>query len=274
MWYNKLNFCKEASAMNKFYDFRVSRVRNALERETTKGWSFNDTINERYIMAINLGGIGEYDINGHILKVVENDVVLFPPRTTRKCATDEYAPWHFISIGFDIEYREGSELLVEDKPLVIHNVSRQIIDIFKKMINVWGIRSKFYQPLCCGYVQEILCHLMELNEAVLYNPNHHAKIELVKKYISDNFTKNITVDELAEITGLSQSHFRKVFREIVGMSATQYAIYMRINKAKDLLISGSANVSEAAFQSGFKDIFYFSSMFKKITGDNPSKYLK
>ena len=44
--------------------------------------------------------------------------------------------------------------------------------------------------------------------------------------------------------------------------------------AKDLLTSGSANVSEAAFASGFNDIYYFSAMFKKVTGENPSKYNK
>lgn len=128
--------------------------------------------------------------------------------------------------------------------------------------------------MCRAYVQNILCRLIQINDSIKYNPSHYAKIELVKKCINENFTKNMSVDELADIAGLSPSHFRKIFREIVGMSATQYAIYLRINKAKDLLISGSANVSEAAFQSGFKDVFYFSSMFKKVTGENPSKYLR
>ena len=260
--------------MQNSYDFTVKSIRNSIERETTKGWSFNATISECYLIAINMGGIGEYDISGHMIKVVENDLILFPPRTARKCVTDEFAPWHFISIGFDIEYAPESELIVKDEPVVIHNVSRQIIDIFKKLNNAWNTRSKLYRPLCNAYMQEILCYVAEHNEAILYNLGHYEKIEKVKKYINDNFTRTLTVDELSEIAGLSTSHFRKIFREIVGMSATQYAIYMRINKAKDLLVSGSANVSEAAFQSGFKDIYYFSSMFKKITGDNPSKYMK
>ena len=265
---------EEVVRMQNSYDFSVTHVYNSIERKTTKGWSFNATISEHYIIAINLGGIGEYDISGHMIKVVENDLILFSPRTARKCVTDEFSPWHFISISFDIEYGEGSELIVKDEPVVIHNVSRQISELFKKINNARKSRSKIYRPLCNAYIQEILCYVAEQNEAVAYNPVHYAKIENVKKYINDNFTKNISVDELAEIAGLSPSHFRKVFREIVGMSATQYAIYMRINKAKDLLASGTVNVSEAAFQSGFKDIYYFSSMFKKITGENPSKYFK
>ncbi len=265
---------EEVIKMQNSYDFTVTHILNSIERETTKGWSFNANISDRYLVAVNLGGIGEYDINGHMIKVVENDLILFPPRTARKCVTDEFAPWHFISIGFDIEYKEGSELIVKDEPIVIHNVSRHITDIFKKIVNVRNTRSRFCNPLCNAYMQEILCYVAEHNEALSYNPSHYEKMEMIKKYITENHTKNLSVEELAAIAQLSPSHFRKIFREIVGMSATKYAIYMRINKAKDLLISGSANVSEAAFQSGFKDIYYFSAMFKKITGENPSKYLK
>lgn len=260
--------------MQSLYDFKVKNIRNSIERETTKGWSFNATISEVYLVAINLGGIGDYDVSGHMIRVEENDLILFPPRTARKCVTDEFAPWHFISIGFDMEYADGSELVVKDKPVVIHNVSRQIIELFKKINNAWNNRQKFYKPLCSAYMQEIMCYVAEHNETVAYTPGHYEKIEKIKKYIGENYTKTLSVEELAMIADLSPSHFRKIFREIVGMSATKYAINLRINKAKDLLVSGSANVSEAAFQSGFKDIYYFSTMFKKITGENPSKYLK
>ncbi|HHV97854.1 MAG TPA: helix-turn-helix transcriptional regulator [Clostridiaceae bacterium] len=53
-----------------------------------------------------------------------------------------------------------------------------------------------------------------------------------------------------------------------------YTYYIKINKAKDLLLSGECNVSEAAFSVGFENVHYFSRTFKKITGVNPSKYLK
>ena len=260
--------------MHNSYDFVVTDVQFVLNRKSTKGWSFNADVVNHYVMAVNLGGIGEYDVNGQGMMVYENDLVLFPPRNVRRCTTDEFSPWHFISVGFELKHLDGSEYLFDDMPMVIRSVNRQVIDYFKKISNTWNDKPKAFKTICRTVVQDILCQLIQINDVIAYNPNHYAKIEFVKKYINDNFTRNLTVEELAELTGLSQSHFRKIFREIVGMSATQYAIYLRINKARDLLVSGSANVSEAAFQSGFKDVFYFSSMFKKVTGENPSNYLR
>ena len=260
--------------MEDSYDFYVTKVFHAIERKTTKGWSFNATVRNEYLLAINLGGVCYYDINGRNVKICENDLVFFPPRNVRKCTTDEFLPWHFISIGFELKHLDGSDYIMEDMPMVIRNVHRQVIDKFKKIVNTWNSKPKAHHTMCRTYIQDILCRLIQINDSIKYNPNHYSKIELVKKYINENFTRNLSVEELAGISGLSPSHFRKIFREIVGMSATQYAIYLRINKARDLLVSGSANVSEAAFQSGFKDVFYFSSMFKKVTGENPSKYLR
>lgn len=260
--------------MHNQYDFIVTSIHHVMERETTNGWSFNAGVRNEHLIAINLGGIGYYDVVGEAIEIHENDVVLFPPQNVRKCTTDEFKPWHFISIGFTLKHTDGSDYILNDIPMVIRNVHHQVKDNFKRISRAWNDKPKAYDAMCRAYIQNILCQLIQINDAVTYNTNHYAKIENVKKYINDNFTRNMSVDELAEVAGLSQSHFRKIFREIVGMSATQYAIYLRINKAKDLLASGSANVSEAAFQSGFKDIYYFSSMFKKVTGENPSKYLR
>lgn len=261
--------------MGDMYDFLVSDVDYVINRESTKGWGMYAGVKNKYVMVINLKGKCEYETNGQTIKLLPGDVCIFPPNNVRSSKTDEISPWHFISVSFTLKYLDGSDCYMGDLlPMVTRNVHRQVIDNFKKISDVWNNKPTAYKTICRTVVQDILCQIIQINEAVIHNPNHYAKIEIVKKYISDNYTKAISVDELAALVGLSQSHFRKIFREIVGMSATQYAIYLRINKAKDLLLSGSANVSEAAFQSGFKDVFYFSSLFKKITGENPSKYLR
>ncbi|NLY76330.1 MAG: helix-turn-helix transcriptional regulator [Firmicutes bacterium] len=106
-----------------------------------------------------------------------------------------------------------------------------------------------------------------------YIPHFHT-IEKIINHIESNFTKTYSVEELARMAGLSPSHFRLLFKRVTGFSVTQYQINMKINKAKDLLISGACNVSEAAYLLGFNNIYYFSRLFKKNTGVNPSDYLK
>ena len=75
------------------------------------------------------------------------------------------------------------------------------------------------------------------------------------------------------MTGLSSSHFRMLFKEFTGLSAVQFQNRLKIDKAKDLILSGSCNVTEAASAVGFDNVYYFSRLFRKLTGKNPSEYL-
>ncbi len=260
--------------MNNNYDFVVTGVDFCVNRRCNKGWSLSASMS-KFVLVAFLSGHGVYEADGKTIEVGENDIMLFPPGMSRTAAFDQSDPWHFISISFDVRGLDGGEYSFEsDIPLITHNANSHIISCFKRIDSTWTNKPKAYMNLCRTIVQDILCQLIQINDVVVHNTAHYNKIEEVKRYLNKNFTRNISVEELAAIAGLSPSHFRKVFREIVGMSATQYAIYLRINKAKDLLVSGAANVSEAAFGSGFKDIYYFSAMFKKVTGENPSKYLK
>ena len=263
------------SVMNKDYDFTVTNVGFAINRKCTMEWRLINPTLGHYVVVYIVSGGGEFLLDGEGLRGETNDVFLFPPGTPRTSKFDEGNPWHFISISFDVCRPDGSPYSFDGViPMVTHNVNAHLLSAFKKVDKNWSNKSKLYMTICRTAVQDILCQLFSINDAVSHNPTHYAKIEAAKQYINNNYMRSVSVEELANYVELSPSHFRKVFREIVGVSATQYAIYLRINKAKDLLISGSANVSEAAFQAGFKDIYYFSAMFKKVTGENPSKYLR
>lgn len=260
--------------MDTNYDFYVKNVSFCVNRKCTDGWRMSAGVGQN-VVACSLGGKGEYTVRGENISTGENDVFFFQVGVARTAVSDDLNPWHFISIGFDACCFDGSPYSFEGKiPVVTRNANSRLVGLFKDVDKNWAYNSKFRMPVSRTLVQNILCQLISINDANSYNPAHLEKIEAAKAYINSNFMRPISVEELASYVELSPSHFRKVFREIVGVSATQYAINLRINKAKDLLLSGSVNVSEAAFQAGFKDVYYFSAMFKKVTGENPSNYLK
>jgi AraC family transcriptional regulator of arabinose operon len=81
-----------------------------------------------------------------------------------------------------------------------------------------------------------------------------------------------TLPELAKLAGLSTSRFRTVFRQVTGTSTVRYLNWLRINRARALLMEGDYTVTEAAEAVGFSDVYYFSRLFRKMTGTNPSTY--
>lgn len=92
-------------------------------------------------------------------------------------------------------------------------------------------------------------------------------------YISENFTNNISIDELSSLCNVSKYHFIRIFKQVTGYTPNSYINRVRTNYAKQLLLNG-ANVTEAATASGFSDIHYFSNCFKKYNGCRPSEIIQ
>ena len=103
---------------------------------------------------------------------------------------------------------------------------------------------------------------------------HIKRLEKARNTIQENFRQDLSVEKLAESIGMSVSYFRRLFHEAYGCAPMQYIINLRIENARDLLLSGEVNVTEAARLSGFEDIYYFSTLFKRKTGSTPMELLR
>lgn len=94
----------------------------------------------------------------------------------------------------------------------------------------------------------------------------------VKEYIQQNYAQGISLNCLASRFNLSISHLSRLFKEQAGESYMSYLNKIRINKAKELLAASNKKIYEIASAVGFNDAYYFSSWFKKVAGEPPSKY--
>ncbi len=109
-----------------------------------------------------------------------------------------------------------------------------------------------------------------------YRSNQSEYDPLVKAYehIVDNLDKVLDLSQLAEITGVSQFHLVRIFKEKYGYPPIRFMQKLRIEKAKELLRQepDSRKIYEIAELSGFKDPLYFSKVFSKWTGMSPEKF--
>ncbi len=93
------------------------------------------------------------------------------------------------------------------------------------------------------------------------------------QYLAEHVTHNVTLRELAEITGLSAFHLCRVFRESAGMAPHAYQTQLRVRHAKDLLLTGQP-IALAATESGFYDQAHLTRYFKLIVGVPPGRFLR
>ena len=91
-------------------------------------------------------------------------------------------------------------------------------------------------------------------------------------YIEENCLRNIRLEELALLTGLSQSHFSHAFKASTGLPPHQWQTKARLERAKQLLLKGNTPLTNIAVETGFADQAHFTRVFRKNVGITPASW--
>jgi YesN/AraC family two-component response regulator len=98
-------------------------------------------------------------------------------------------------------------------------------------------------------------------------------ITKAKNFINEHIKEDIKLNELAEVLGLSQGYISTLFKKVTGQNFVDYVTMLKINYAKSLLKESNLKIYEVSDMLGYENAYYFSRVFKKITGITPSEYL-
>ena len=98
------------------------------------------------------------------------------------------------------------------------------------------------------------------------------RIISAKNYIDLHFKEKHSIKSAADIYGVTQRRFCDIFSRHIGMTPGEYILGKKIAYSKELFDIGNISVENVAELSGFCDAYYFSRMFKKITGMTPGQY--
>lgn len=96
------------------------------------------------------------------------------------------------------------------------------------------------------------------------------RLKHVLDYIEANSDRDLGLDDLAQVAGMSRFHFARLFRSSMGVTPYQYLMSQRLQQAKTLLRAGTRSVAEIAAETGFLNASHFSRVFRKHVGVTPS----
>ena len=91
-------------------------------------------------------------------------------------------------------------------------------------------------------------------------------------YIGSHFTEQFSIPQLAKRCALSESVYRRRFRQLTGLSPVQYINRLKIEKACQLLQSGDISHQQISEFLNFYSVSYFYRVFKAVTGQTPGEY--
>ena len=100
------------------------------------------------------------------------------------------------------------------------------------------------------------------------------KMKIIMKHVENHYMEKISIADIAEVAGFSESHFMRYFKETMGTSFIDYLREYRLTMAARLLLASDASILSIAEEVGFDNLSYFNRAFKKEYGITPSQYRK
>ena len=152
------------------------------------------------------------------------------------------------------EYNEQSE-----PQLIFHYVINNIIE------------SKTKTDLIINYEKVVNTILTGTGEEMDID---NLTVLKVINFIRDNYQKDITLSEAANLVGVTPEYLSKLFNQKINVNFVVFLRNFRISIAKRMILSGKYRIQEVAEQVGFKDPKYFNKVFKSVCGISPSEYKK
>lgn len=257
------------------FDASLGAIGTVVRREPNRDWAIADLINRRYhILAYAITGRAHYRCGGRDFEVSKGQLLYFPKGLTHSGRSDPEVPWAFYSAAFEMQSTDPQvEAAFAALPnCVTPRSASELRGLFNDLHRLWVAREPGHLLRCRGILLELLhIHVRCCYGAAPAVP-HARKLAPIVALLQENQARTFSIEELAEMAELSPSRFRVLFHQYTGHSVVRYQNWLRINRAKDLLLSGEYTVTEAAWEAGFQDVYYFSRLFKKLTGFNPSYF--
>ena len=153
---------------------------------------------------------------------------------------------------------------------------KKVSALAKQMLHLEGF-DRFIQLFTILNLLSLSKELEPLSSVGFDGPQNDSdskKINDVFKYIMNNFSEEVKLQEAANIANMSINAFCRYFKKHTRKTFSSFLNEVRIGHACRLLIEDKWNIRETAFECGFDNISYFNRQFKDITSYTPSEYVK
>lgn len=216
-------------------------------------------------------GFGDFFIDGKWKKIEAGSIVLYHPFEPQiyhyYSGNDSEIYWlHFTgveSISMLHQYQIQNGFVGKD---------RSIKQLFEEIIFELQLHKPMFQEIAVANFCKILA-IMNRRMQSSYEPQLNSDIinKLLAR-LNKHYMEAWDVSMMANFCHFSPDYFSHQFKKATGVSPIQFLNRLRIEQAKEMLLTGNLTVAEVSELVGYKDPLYFSRIFKKITGFSPKMF--
>ena len=269
--------------------------KNASTHQTTKLWllpQFDDLelfrakaihyhyarhFHSSYSIGVIEAGIGGNYYRGSTYLAPPQSIVLMNPQEAHTGFSAEGLPltYRMLYPSTDCVEKIASELHANGTTLFKDAVV-QDVGLAKRVLSLHVMLEQpqeqlAQQTLSVEVLSTLLSRYASINIGSVQGRQEHRAIQLMKDYLHDNFSSDISLEQLAELTNLNRSYLVRIFRHAVGIPPYTYLNQIRVERAKQLLKQGMS-IAETALVVRMADQSHLTCHFKRIVGISPGQY--
>lgn len=244
--------------------------------------SFGPFRRNHYLFHYVISGRGTLDstasdgMDRHYVLEANQGFLIWPGQINTYCA-DWERPWKYVWLEFDglraEEFLSGAGLSA-DQPIyrpqsvppgeAVREIMEHIVD--------HSSASSLYLIGQLYLFMDSLIRSSATRRSVDGRPLRDFYIQEAVAFMENNFRRELTVEEIADVCKLNRSYFSKLFRESMGCPPQEFLIQMRLSKATEMMKAGGASIGDIAAQCGYPNQLHFSRAFKKRYGVSPREW--
>jgi AraC-like DNA-binding protein/mannose-6-phosphate isomerase-like protein (cupin superfamily) len=230
-------------------------------------------------------GQQHYKVGEQFYELGGNDIFVVPPNAVHSTGEfpEDKGELFWIQLLLDNAHGQLCNLVKEHSDFLLGALLDKSENIFKGAFQLKFILDKLVGELENSrsmlsniMVDQLITQLL-LETVILSKKTQQStpsiKLEELHKYILKNLHRMIYVDEMANLTGMSEGYFKAWFKSKSGMPPREYVNRLKIEQAKIELLARK-KVTDVSFGLGFGSSQYFATTFKRYTGSTPRSYMR
>ncbi|MBJ6360382.1 helix-turn-helix domain-containing protein [Paenibacillus sp. GCM10012307] len=233
---------------------------------------------EAHIFILCADGEGWIEIEGgRPIQLMARQLYVIPAGKSHRYGASERKPWSIY--WFHLQGSDARELIgaynLDDGALQLPiSTYTRVIELFDQCYGL--LAGKTYSRLMHIHVSQLMralisCAGLESSHSQSDQKRESYFAEAVR-YMTERLAETITLADLASHLGLSKPYLTYLFNKEAGFPPIDYFLRMKMQRASQLLDTTNLSVKEIAAAVGLFDPYYFSRLFKKMTGCSPTRY--
>lgn len=247
--------------------------------DCSPGHSWGPGVRDHYLIHYIHSGRGVFHINGLSYELEKGHGFLICPDVITYYQADQFEPWSYSWVGFHglkaEVYLKQANLTLEN-PVFKYDRDDCLKDCLLKMIETKNL-ARSREIRLTGLLYVFLSLLIEASDSRGYDTGSNRRDQYIKKaveFIGMNYSRKITISEIAHYIGLDRSYLYSIFKEYLNTSPQEFLINFRMEKACELMKNDILSIGDISRSVGYEDTLLFSKVFKKVKGSPPRDFRK